>query len=61
MSDIQSFEGLQTAVNTCYENCKSIQDYLTQLTTILNFSLKMCMWEGHKDISVVYKNIFGDV
>lgn len=33
---IQFFEGLQTAVNTRYENCKSIQDYLTQLTNALN-------------------------
>lgn len=30
-ADVQSFEGLQTAINTVYDGCNGIQDYVSKL------------------------------
>jgi len=36
VSSVQSFEGLQTAINTQYDNCNGVQQYVTKLTTALD-------------------------
>ncbi|KAF7184799.1 hypothetical protein CNMCM7691_006602 [Aspergillus felis] len=42
-ADVQSFEGLQTAINTVYDGCNGVQDYVSKLSLALdkfNRSLK---------------------